>query len=266
MKRALVLCLSVALLGTACSSSSGGNRGAGGTSEATSTTSGGASSVSGKITVLAASSLTESFDTIATQFKAIHPGVDITFNFGASSDLATEISNGNPGDVFASASTTTMTQVGDAAVHPADFATNTMEIAVAPGNPKGIRTVADLAKSGTKVAVCDFAVPCGVVAKAVFDNAKTNVQPVAREQDVKSTLAVVENGEVDAGIVYVTDVKAAGNQVEGVEIPADINATTTYPISALKDSKNQALAQAFVDYVLSPAGQRVLHDDAFAPA
>jgi len=225
-----------------------------------------AQALSGSITVLAASSLTGTFQTIATQFKAAHPGVSITFNFGASSDLATEVTNGSPADVFASASKKTMTQVGDAAVAPSDFATNTMEIAVPPGNPKGIQTVADLAKAGTKVAVCDFAVPCGVVAKTVFDNAKVTVQPAAREQDVKSTLAVVESDEVDAGIVYVTDVKAAGSKVAGITIPADINATTTYPLSVLKASKNAALAQAFVAYVLSPAGQQVLRDAGFAPA
>lgn len=266
MKLALVTCVGTALVVAACSSSGGGaaetSSGSGSTPPGSST----AQALSGSITVLAASSLTGTFQTIATQFKAAHPGVMITFNFGASSDLATEITNGSPADVFASASKKTMTQIGSAAVAASNFATNTMEIAVPPGNPKHIAGVADLAKAGTKVAVCDFAVPCGVVAKTVFDNAKVAVSPAAREQDVKSTLAVVESKEVDAGIVYVTDVKAAGSKVDGVVIPAGINATTAYPISVLKDSKDRALAQAFVAYVLSPAGQQVLRAAGFAPA
>lgn len=221
--------------------------------------------VSGSITVLAAASLTDPFTEIATQFEADHPATTITFSFGASSDLATQVQQGSPADVFASASTKTMDQVGDAATGPQNFATNTMAIATPPGNPAHIATVADLARSGVKVAVCDFEVPCGVVAKAVFDNARVTVDPVAREQDVKATLTVVESGEVDAGVVYVTDVRAAGDKVDGVGIPEDINAVTTYPISPLADSGNPALARAFTDYVLSGAGQRVLRDAGFAP-
>lgn len=251
-----------ALVLTACSSgpgsatSSGPSAGSGG--------SGGA--LSGAITVLAAASLTDTFSAIGKQFKVAHPGVSITFSFGASSDLATEIQQGNPADVFASASTKAMDQVGTAAVTPANFATNTMEIATPPGNPKQIDSVADLAKSGVKVAVCDFEVPCGTVAKQVFDNARVSVNPSAREQNVTATLAVVESGEVDAGVVYVTDVKEAGSKVAGVPIPAAINATTTYPISVLKGARNATLARAFADYVLSLAGQRVLRAAAFAPA
>lgn len=256
---AVVAGAAAATLMTACSSS-----GSGGTDTSAAPPGGGA--LSGSITVLAASSLTDTFTTLADQFKSTHPSVSITFSFGASSDLATEIQQGNPADVFASASTKTMDQIGDAAVQPRNFATNTMEIATPPGNPKGIKSVDDLAESGTKVAVCDFAVPCGTVAKQVFDNAKITVHPTASEQDVKSTLTVVEGGEVDAGVVYVTDVKAAGSKVTGVEIPADVNATTTYPISVLKDSENSALAQAFVEYVLSADGQKVLRNAAFAPA
>lgn len=258
MRKILIAALAAGLLASACSSSGGTAPPAGG--------SGNGSELSGTITVLAAASLTDSFTTIANQFKAAHSGVSITFSFGASSDLATEIQQGNPADVFASASTKTMDQIGDAALEPMDFATNTMEIATPPGNPKDVTSVADLAKSDVKVAVCDYAVPCGTVAKQVFDNAKVTVKPAASEQDVKSTLTVVESGEVDAGVVYVTDVRAAGSKVSGVAIPDDVNATTTYPISVLKDSKNSALAKAFVAYVLSADGQRVLRDAAFAPA
>lgn len=254
LTRLAIASFAAGLVATACSSETNENK---------DTTDGG---ISGTITVLAAASLTETFTKIKSQFEDEHPGTTIEFSFGASSDLATQIEQGSPGDVFASASTKTMDQIGDTALAATNFATNTMEIATPPGNPAGITSIADLAKGDVKVAVCDFEVPCGTVAKQVFDNAKIAVDPTANEQDVKSTLAVVESGEVDAGVVYVTDVAAAGDKVDGVEIPDDTNATTTYPISVLKDAGNTDLALAFVDYVLSDAGQQVLQDAAFAPA
>jgi molybdate transport system substrate-binding protein len=263
MNKAVLAGVAAALVVSACSSSGGPGNSTG--TPAPSNSAGG-SALSGSITVLAAASLTDTFTIIAKQFKAAHPGVSVTFSFGASSDLATQIQQGNPADVFASASTKTMDQIGGSAVKATNFATNTMEIATPPGNPKHIKTVADLAKSGVKVAVCDYAVPCGTVAQQVFDNANVTVKPTASEQDVTSTLTVVESGEVDAGVVYVTDVKTAGSKVTGVPIPAAVNATTTYPISVVKGAKNPALAQSFVGYVLSAAGLKVLRDAAFAPA
>jgi molybdate transport system substrate-binding protein len=221
------------------------------------------SGLSGSITVAAASSLTEAFDTIKAQFTNAHPGAKITVSYGASSDLATQITNGAPIDVFASASTTNMDDVKSQAINPVNFVTNTMEIATPPSDPAQIASVADLAKPGVKVAVCSPEVPCGVVASEVFKNAKVTVKPAAEEEDVKSALAAVESDEVDAGMVYVTDVRSAGNKVKGVEIPADLNASTEYPIAALKGSKNPDLAKGFVDYVLSPAGKRVLSADGF---
>ncbi|MEO8888240.1 MAG: molybdate ABC transporter substrate-binding protein [Jatrophihabitantaceae bacterium] len=217
-------------------------------------------SLSGSITVYAASSLTGAFNTLATQFEAAHPGTKITFSYAASGALATQITQGAPADVFASAAPKNMATVvsaGDAS-NPVNFVKNTGEIAAAPGNPAHIASVADLAKAGVKVANCEPTVPCGVVAAAVFKNANVTVKPTASEADVKSTLAVVESGEVDAGIVYVTDVRAAGSKVVGIEIPAAQNATTEYPIAPLKGSKNAALAKAFVDYVTSSDGQKVL--------
>jgi len=151
---------------------------------------------------------------------------------------------------------------GDAA-HPTDFAKNTMEIAVPPDNPAGLKTVQDLAKKGVKVALCDVEVPCGVVAQEVFDNAKVKVTPVTREVDVKAVLSKVSLGEVDAGVVYVTDVKAAGNDVNGVEIPTDLNSSTTYPIATLEGSKHQKEAGEFVDLVLSDDGAKVLEEAGF---
>ena len=174
--------------------------------------------------------------------------------FGASSDLSTQITQGAPVDVFASASPKNMNTVGQPGLRdrPGHFASNTLEIAVPPSNPGKVTVAARPAAKGVKVAVCAPAVPCGVVAAKVFDNAKITVKPVASEADVKSTLAVVESGEVDAGLVYVTDVRAAGGKVKGIAIPGSVNASTEYPIAALKDAKNPALAKAFVDYWSTP--------------
>jgi molybdate transport system substrate-binding protein len=217
-------------------------------------------SVTGTITVLAASSLQEAFTKLGAQFEAAHPGTKVVFSFGPSSGLAEQIGQGAPADVFASASGKNMDTVVAAgqASNPTNFVSNTMEIAVPPKNPAHIAAVADLAKKGVKVALCQAEVPCGATALKVFDNAKIKVTPVTQEVDVKSTLSKVTLGEVDAGVVYVTDVRAAGDSVKGIEIPADVNASTTYPIAGLTATKNKATAQAFVDYVLSPEGLAAL--------
>lgn len=223
-------------------------------------TAGTSRSVAGTINVFAAASLQEAFTRLGTQFEAAHPGTEVVFNFGPSSGLAEQIGQGAPADVFASASTQAMDKVvkgGDAA-SPKNFATNTMEIAVPPKNPAGISMVADLAKKGVKVALCQAAVPCGATVLKVFDNAKVKVTPVTEEIDVKATLSKVRLGEVDAGVVYVTDVRAAGSSVKGIEIPPEVNAATTYPIAMLIGSKNQLTAQSFVDYVLSAEGAAAL--------
>ena len=221
--------------------------------------------VRGTVTVFAASSLTEAFTTLAKQFQAAHSAVTVKLNFGASSDLANSINQGAPADVFASASPTNMRQVSDAggASGATNFVKNFMEIAVPPSNPAGVTAVTDLARSGVKVALCAAQVPCGAAAAQVFAKAKITVKPVTLEQNVKSTLTKVELGEVDAGVVYVTDVKTAGSKVKGIVIPADIDASTEYPIAALTKAANSAGAQAFVAYVLSQAGQRVLFADGF---
>ena len=230
---------------------------------------GGASSagaVHGTITVFAAASLTEAFTTLGHRFEAEHPGVTVRFDFGASSALAIQINQGAPADVFASASAKNMqqvTQAGNAAT-PATFAKNVMEIAVPPSNPAHIASVTDLGRSGIKLALCEPQVPCGATAAEVFRNAKVTVKPVTLEADVKSTLSKVELNEVDAGVVYVTDVRAAGSKVTGVLIPADVNASTAYPIAALTKAPNQAGAAAFSSFILSAEGQQVLAADGFA--
>ncbi len=220
----------------------------------------GGANLTGTLTVFAAASLTESFDAIGRQFAAAHPGVNVTFNYGASSTLATQINQGAPADVFASAASKNMSQVASAgnAGSSTTFAVNRMEVAVPASNPAQITSLADLARPGVKVALCQDQVPCGATAAKVFSNAHISVTPVTQEPDVKSTLAKVIVGEVDAGVVYVTDVQAAGDKVTGIAIPDAQNATTDYPIAALTHARNAALAAAFVSYIESAAGRAVL--------
>ena len=218
------------------------------------------SASTGTITVFAAASLTGAFTQLGQQFQAAHPGDTVKFSFGPSSGLEAQITSGAPADVFASASTTTMQAVvsaGDAS-NPQNFAKNIMEVAVPPNNPAKVTSVTDLAKKSVKVALCQPQVPCGVVAAEVFKNAGITVKPVTLQPDVKSVLSQVELGNVDAGMVYVTDVMAAGTKVKGVAIPANDNASTLYPIATISSSKHKSEAQAFLAYVLSPAGQQVL--------
>ena len=240
-----------------CGSSTRSDAGAPAHSASASTT---APTLAGQITVFAAASLTESFTTLGTQFEAAHPGARITFSFGPSSGLAAQITEGAPADVFASASDKNMDAVvaAKAADAPAVFAKNVMEIAVPPGNPANVTTLADLAKADVKVAVCQPDVPCGAIAAKVFASAGLTVTPVTLEADVKATLTKVELGEVDAGVVYVTDVLAAGDKVTGIEIPAGVNTATSYPIATLSASKNPDVAKEFVDYVRSADGASVL--------
>jgi molybdate transport system substrate-binding protein len=258
MRRVTVVALA-ALVGLGLAGCGAGDPGSG-TGAAAASPRGGSNPPSGDLTVLAAASLTEAFTTLGTQFEAAHPGVDVTFSFASSSALATQITSGAPADVFASASPATMDAVvaAGAAEHPAVFAENVMEIAVPPTNPGEVTGVESLASSAVKTALCQPQVPCGATAQEVFTDAGVVVKPVTLEPDVKSVLSKVLLGEVDAGVVYLTDVLAAGDKVVGVEIPADVNASTSYPIAALTRSTNAATAAAFVDYVLSPAGARVL--------
>jgi len=252
----------VTLLASACGSSS--STGSGGTPSAASASA--APALTGEITVFAAASLNGAFTTLGKQFEAAHPGTKVTFSFGSSSTLAQQILQAAPADVFASASATTMKQVTDGgdAADPRTFASNVAEIAVAPASASTITTLADLARPGVKLALCQPQVPCGALAQKVLANAAVTVKPVTQGLDVKSTLAYVTSGAADAAIVYVTDVKAAGASVKGVQIPAGQNASTAYPIATLKGSRNLPVATAFEDLVLSPAGQSVLSEAGFA--
>ncbi len=226
-----------------------------------------ASPESTTLTVFAASSLTTTFTELGTTFEESHDGVKVTFSFGGSSDLVAQIQQGAPADVFASADTANMDKAtADDLVEgdPVDFASNTLEIAVPPDNPAGVASLQDLAKAGTKVVVCAPEVPCGAAAQKVEDAASLTLKPVSEEQSVTDVLNKVETGEADAGLVYVTDVKAAGDKVEGVTFPESSSGVNTYPIGALADSENADLAQEFVDLVTGADGQAVLAAAGFA--
>jgi molybdate transport system substrate-binding protein len=217
--------------------------------------------LAGTITVFAGSSLTDAFKKAGEELKLKNPGTDYTFNFGSSSTLATQIVNAAPADVFASADDANMQKVLDAkltAGAPAVFASNRLQIAVAAGNPKHITGLADLAQPGLIVVLAGPTVPAGKYALEALGKAGVTVRPASQEVDVRSVLNKVALGEADAGIVYVTDVRSAGARVAGVDIPEEHQVLARYPIAVVLDSKNPRLARAYVDYLLSDAGQSIL--------
>jgi len=216
------------------------------------------------LTVFAAASLTQTFNTIGKEFEKAHPGVTVKFSYGGSSDLVEQIQNGAPADVFASADEPNMDKLGSDATGRVDFASNTLEIAVPPDNPAGITNVGSLTRPGVKTVVCAAPVPCGSAEQQMEKKAGLTLKPVSEEQSVTDVLGKVESGEADAGIVYVTDVKGAGSKVKGVPIDKADQVVNTYPIASLKDSKNATVAKEFVDFVATGAGQQTLADDGFA--
>jgi len=227
------------------------------------------STASGELTVFAAASLSKAFDEITTQFEAANPKVHVNpVTYDGSSTLATQIIEGAPVDVFASADQKNMdkvTQAGLAGAAPV-FTTNVLQIAVAPGNPLGVKDLASLAAPGRKIVLCAPAVPCGNAAKTLLDSAGVTVTPASEEQNVTAVLAKVKAGEADAGLVYTTDVKAAGSAVTGIAIAGAEKATNDYPITVLKASKNAEAAAAFQEFVLSDKGQKILKDLGFGGA
>ncbi|MBG0564125.1 molybdate ABC transporter substrate-binding protein [Actinoplanes aureus] len=206
--------------------------------------------VTGPVTVFAAASLTESFTTIGERFERARPGTTVTFSFAGSSALATQINEGAPADVFASAAPTNMAAV-TSAVSPTTFVRNQLVIAVAKGNPKGVTGLAGLTGADLKVALCAAAVPCGAAARTAIEAAGVKITPVTLEQDVKAALSKVKLGEVDAALVYRTDARAAAAEIDGIEFPESAQAMNDYPIAVLKEAPNPVAAQAFVDYVLA---------------
>ena len=239
--------------------------GCGGTSEPGSPPSSGPS---GSITVFAASSLTAAFGRIGPDFQKTFPGTMIHFAFAGSSTLVAQIQQGAIGDVLASADQPNMQKLVNAGLtsgSPSIFARNKLQIVVPAGNPKHVTGLADLGRAGLVVVLCASAVPCGHYATEALQKAGVTVKPASEETDVKAVLARVALGEADAGIVYATDVKAAGAQVQGVDIPASLNVVADYPIVVLKDSQNIALAKVFIGY-LHAKGQETLARYGFLPA
>jgi molybdate transport system substrate-binding protein len=214
-----------------------------------------------RITVFAAASLKKTFTDIGEQFKTENPGFSVEFSFAGSSDLVTQLTQGAEADVFASADTKNMdkaAQAGLLAGDPVNFASNTLIIAVAPGNPKKIASFKDLTRQGLNVVVCAPQVPCGSATQKVEQATGVTLKPVSEESSVSDVLNKVTSGQADAGLVYVTDAKGAGDKVAVVAFPEAVGAVNTYPIAVLKDSKNPELARKFVDLVTGESGQKVL--------
>lgn len=228
--------------------------------------SGGSAGEGKTLTVFAAASLKAPFTALARSFEASHPGTKVTLSFAGSSDLATQLGQGAPADVFASADPANMAKVTGAGLaegSPRNFATNTLTIAVPPANPAGITSFADLARPGTRVVVCARQVPCGAAAVAVEGKTGMVLAPVSEESAVTDVLGKVASGEADAGLVYVTDVLGAAGKVKGVPFPEASSAVNTYPIAALRSGREKSLAQAFLDEVSGAEGQKVLADAGF---
>ncbi|BBE23073.1 molybdate-binding protein [Arthrobacter sp. MN05-02] len=217
--------------------------------------------VDGSVTVFAAASLRASFTELAARFEEAHPGADVRLNVAGSSDLVTQIIEGAPADVFAPADTASMERVEAAGLlrgTAVDVATNTLQLAVPPDNPAGIASLADAARLGVKTVVCAEQVPCGAATVRIEQAAGIELDPVSEESSVTDVLGKVSSGEADAGLVYGTDIRAAGEAVLGIEVPEAADAANTYPVAALSDAADPATAQAFVDFVAGPDGRAVL--------
>ena len=237
------------------------------------TTGGSASSstaaFSGTLDVFAAASLTDAFKAEAQAFHAAHGGLAVRFNFAGTPTLVTQIEQGAQADVFASADTTNMDRLkadGLTAGAPQVFAHNQLEIVVAPGNPKMIASLADLARPGLIYVTEAPTVPAGKYSLQALRKAGVTVKPKSLETDVKSVINKIELGEADAGIVYTTDVKAAGGKVQGVPIPDQYNVVAAYPIATVKGTRQAQAAEAFVAFVVSPSGQSILTSFGFQAA
>jgi molybdate transport system substrate-binding protein len=225
--------------------------------------------VTGSITVSGAASLTEAFTKMGTDFQKANPGTTITFNFGSSGTLAQQIQGGAPADVFASADGANMQKLvtgGQVTAEPTVLASNLLTIVVKPGNPKHVKTLADLAKLDV-VSLCGETVPCGKYTDQILTGAGVTIDPskVTRGADVKATLAAVTTGDADAAIVYVTDAKSAGTSAVSIPIPTWQNAYAIYPIAPIAASTNQDLDNAWITYTISPAGQKTLKSFGFLP-
>ncbi|MFI8823565.1 molybdate ABC transporter substrate-binding protein [Streptomyces sp. NPDC053431] len=255
-RRAAAAALTAALLVplAACSSNDDSEKDTGGST---------GSAPQADLTVLAAASLTDVFKTAGAAYEKAHPGTKITFSFAGSQELVAQVSQGAPADVLVTADTKSMDKVKADAGAPTIIAKNRLVIATGEGNPKKIDELKDLADTRLKVVLAAPEVPAGKYSKQILDKQKITVKPVSQEPNVRAVLSKVELGEADAGLVYKTDAESAKDKVDAVEIPDEQNAVAKYPAATLKDSKNAAAAAAFVAWLSSPEGQKILQDAGF---
>ena len=270
--RVMILLVAVCMLLASCGSSSSSNSSSSGSSTTPTP-----SAAPVTLNVFGAASLTAAFGEIKTKFEAANPNVTVTYNFAGSNTLATQITNGAPADVFASADTNNMQKVNTLVNTPQTFARNNVVVIIPANNPGNIKTLHDLANKGVKIAVAGPSVPVGnytleVLSKMgqsseygpAYESAvKANF--VTQETSVSGVVQKVELGEVDAGYVYVSDAYSAGSKVSSIDIPDQFNILADYPIATVKDSKNLSTAESYVQYVLSPDGQAILAKYHFIP-
>lgn len=218
------------------------------------------------MTVFAAASLKQVFTTLGAEYESTHPGTKVAFSFAGSSDLAAQLNQGAPADVLATADTANMDKVvkgGRIADQPQTFATNTLTIVTPPGNPEHIATLQDLSRPGLRLVVCAPQVPCGSATKKVTTAADVGIAPVSEESSVTDVLAKVTTGQADAGVVYVTDAKSAGDKVVTVPFAESAAVVNSYPIAALSDSKNAQGARDFLALVTGADGRKALAEAGF---
>lgn len=256
MKRARaasILAAAVALASVSCGTDTGPD--------------GASGSVPGEtLRVFAAASLKDTFTAIAVQFEEAHDGTTVDLAFAGSSDLLAQLSQGAPADVFAPADTGTMGRAEDDGLvsgEPVPFATNTLTIVTEPGNPKGIESFGDLTRPEVTVVVCAPQVPCGAATVRAEEATGVELEPVSEESSVADVLGKITSGQADAGLVYVTDARAAGDNVTAVPFAGSADSVNTYPIAVLEDSQNPDAAQMFVDYVAGAEGRKILADAGF---
>ncbi|MEU0400558.1 molybdate ABC transporter substrate-binding protein [Streptomyces sp. NPDC006197] len=259
-RRATAAVLTAALLVplAACSSSDDSKKDTGGSAG-----SGAGSAPQANLTVLAAASLTDVFKTAGAAYEKAHPGTKLTFSFAGSQELVAQVAQGSPADVLVTADTKSMDKVKADTGTPAVIAKNRLVIATGKGNPFKIDELKDLADTKLKVVLAAPEVPAGKYSKKILDAQKITVQPVSQEPNVRAVLSKVELGEADAGLVYKTDAESAKGKVDAVEIPDAQNAIAKYPAATLKDSKNAEAAAAFVAWLSSPEGQKILQEAGF---
>ena len=270
--RIMFLLVAVCMLLASCGSSSTGSSSSGSTTPTSTPT---AAPVT--LNVFGAASLTAAFGEIKTKFEAANPNVTVTYNFAGSNTLATQITQGAPADVFASADTNNMNKVSSLVNTPQTFARNKVVVIVPANNPANIKTLHDLANPGVKIAVANSSVPVGNYTLEVLNKmgqsseygpayeSAVKANFVTQETSVSGVIQKVQLGEVDAGYVYVSDAFSAGSKVSSITIPDQYNILADYPIATVKDSKNLSTAQSFVQYVLSADGQAILAKYHFIP-